>query len=310
GTALTRGQVNFIKRYTDMFVIVFDGDQAGIAAAKRGFDLLGEQNLKVKVSTLSSGEDPDTFIRLHGREKFLEYIEKAIDIVNFIFDRTIQENDISTISGQVAAVNKLIPVLAKLSNIVERTRYIEILADKLKINQELLLEEIKKTLAKGNNKINVPRPNVSGIINKGENAAEKYLVQLLLKDNCYLESVFNKLGTEDFENPDYKSIIEILYNLYKEDVSFNQVNVIQYFSSERIRSIVSSLLVEEYGEDGNIEKIIHDCLTYKINNKGLKRRLILIKEEMQEAEKKQRPIDNELLFEYNCLLKEAMLQRI
>lgn len=49
GTALTEQQANLLKRYTDEVVVLRDGDEAGIEAAKRDIEVLTRAGLKVRV---------------------------------------------------------------------------------------------------------------------------------------------------------------------------------------------------------------------------------------------------------------------
>jgi DNA primase len=68
GTALTADQLRLLKRFTDDFVLLFDGDRAGIAAAARSFTVFAEVGLFGDVAFLPEGHDPDTFVQAEGRE--------------------------------------------------------------------------------------------------------------------------------------------------------------------------------------------------------------------------------------------------
>lgn len=77
GTALTERQIILLSRYVDKAYIVFDNDEAG----KRAFDQLKKHQIEsielipIFLPDSSEGkEDPDSFIRKHGKEKFLQYV--------------------------------------------------------------------------------------------------------------------------------------------------------------------------------------------------------------------------------------------
>jgi DNA primase len=63
GTALTVDQINLIKRYTKTITLLYDGDEAGLKAARKNGKLAIENGCNVYICLLPEGEDPDTFAR-------------------------------------------------------------------------------------------------------------------------------------------------------------------------------------------------------------------------------------------------------
>ena len=59
GTSLTKDQIILIKRLTANIILLFDGDQAGLAASLRSIDMILEEGLNVKICSFPEGEDPD-----------------------------------------------------------------------------------------------------------------------------------------------------------------------------------------------------------------------------------------------------------
>jgi DNA primase len=68
GTAVTSDQVRLLKRFTDAFVVLFDGDRAGLTAAARAFSVFAEVGIFADAAFLPAGEDPDSFVRKAGAE--------------------------------------------------------------------------------------------------------------------------------------------------------------------------------------------------------------------------------------------------
>ncbi|HUE38937.1 MAG TPA: DNA primase [Candidatus Binatia bacterium] len=66
GTSLTADQIRLLKRFTDNFLVLFDGDRAGIAAAARAFALFAEVGIFAEAAFLPAGHDPDTFVNAAG----------------------------------------------------------------------------------------------------------------------------------------------------------------------------------------------------------------------------------------------------
>ena len=84
GTSLTNNQIKLISRYTKNITILFDGDKAGLNASLRGMDLILENDLNVKIVCFPENEDPDSYSKKVGKNKFLEYIKSnQTDLINF-----------------------------------------------------------------------------------------------------------------------------------------------------------------------------------------------------------------------------------
>src|SRR3972149_7330557 len=84
GTALTSKQFQRLKPLTGRIVLVFDNDDAGVAAAKRSLTILFENNFRAKVLLLPEGEDPDSFLRKDGSQPFKEMLSNAMSVIEFL----------------------------------------------------------------------------------------------------------------------------------------------------------------------------------------------------------------------------------
>src|SRR5215212_8562559 len=72
GTALTSEQAKLLGRFARKVVVNYDGDSAGVKAAKRAIETLLAEDFEAKVLVLPDGADPDEFIRTHGAEAYHE----------------------------------------------------------------------------------------------------------------------------------------------------------------------------------------------------------------------------------------------
>ena len=92
GTSLTTNQIKLIGRYTKNVTILYDGDQAGINASLRGLDLILENNLNVRIVTFPENEDPDSFSKKLGKNKFVKFLDdNETDLIKY---KTNQLNEI------------------------------------------------------------------------------------------------------------------------------------------------------------------------------------------------------------------------
>jgi DNA primase len=145
GTSLTEGQIRLLGRHTRRVVVNYDPDSAGMAATQRSLDLLLEGGFEAKVLALSGGLDPDSFVRKQGAAAYREKLAAAPTYLDYLTERAAAENDLSRPEGKVAAANAVLPYLARVPNAMLRAELGNRLAERLRLDSRLLLEELKRT---------------------------------------------------------------------------------------------------------------------------------------------------------------------
>ncbi|WAJ69464.1 DNA primase [Catenovulum adriaticum] len=88
GTATTTDHIKLMLRATSEIVCCYDGDQAGRAAAWRTLENALPSlvdGIQIKFVFLPDGEDPDSYIKQHGKTKFEQLIDNAQDFVSFFY---------------------------------------------------------------------------------------------------------------------------------------------------------------------------------------------------------------------------------
>ena len=77
GTALTVEHVRVLSRYSKNIIALFDGDEAGQKAAARSFEIFIEAGMMGRAAFLPKSEDPDTFVRSHGKQALETLLDQA-----------------------------------------------------------------------------------------------------------------------------------------------------------------------------------------------------------------------------------------
>lgn len=88
GTALTEDHLNLLWRMTDVPVLCFDGDTAGVRAATRAIDMampMLKPGKSIKICTLPDGLDPDDLIKQRGRAEFLQLLQNARPLADAVW---------------------------------------------------------------------------------------------------------------------------------------------------------------------------------------------------------------------------------
>ncbi len=144
GTALTRGQIRMIHRFSENITVLYDGDAAGINAALRGIDLLLEDGMNVKVVLLPEGEDPDSFAKKQNAESFHRYIgENESDFIRFKTELLLQQVGNDPIK-RAGLISNVVESIALIPNRIKRSVYIQESGLLLNMDERVLIAEVNR----------------------------------------------------------------------------------------------------------------------------------------------------------------------
>ena len=118
GTATTPMHVQKLLRQTDEIVYCFDGDNAGRRAAWRALEnSLGQlaDGKQVRFLFLPQGEDPDSFVRQHGKENFEKLLNEAIPLSRFLVNELSSHVDRSTSEGRARLLQEAKPLVKEIT---------------------------------------------------------------------------------------------------------------------------------------------------------------------------------------------------
>jgi DNA primase len=258
GTALTFEQVRLLKRYTHNVVMVYDADAAGELATLRSLDIFIEEEMNVRVVSLSKGFDPDLFVRKNGPASFKEKIDGACNLFDYKLGVLKSRYDSKEIEGKGKISSLMLETIAKLKNAVLKSEYIKKLAQDLDISEDALLQEIKK--------IKEQRPYVDSRddFNKKVldiNPTEKLLIKLMLEETQFIERIRKSLEPADFQDERISRIVSIMFDIAAQGKIIEPHLLINYLGDEDITQIVcESMFMPEDLSVQHKEKIIDDCV--------------------------------------------------
>ncbi|MDR2507574.1 MAG: DNA primase [Candidatus Accumulibacter sp.] len=132
GTATTLNHVQKLFRQAGRVVFCFDGDGAGRKAAwkalENSLEALPEQK-SIGFVFLPDPEDPDSFIRAHGKEAFERLIAQATPLSEFLLRELASHSDMGSAEGRAALVSKANPLLNRLRSPLLRLQIVKRLAE-------------------------------------------------------------------------------------------------------------------------------------------------------------------------------------
>lgn len=138
GTALTQEQLELIKRYTDTVVFCFDRDAAGLTAAKKGVTIARSLGFDVRAISLPTDvKDPDDLVQKNPNA-WVKLSETSVPFMQYLFDRTLFNRDISNVDDKRVISQELLPAIAEMTDVVEREHWLAKLASLLNIDLAIL----------------------------------------------------------------------------------------------------------------------------------------------------------------------------
>ena len=207
GTALTLEHIQVLRRFASKVVLLFDPDAAGVRAALRGLDLFVNSGLGVKVVTLPAGEDPDTYVRKEGASAFDRLEEQAPSLLDFALEHSLKTAEASTIEGRIRSVDEILRILQKSEHPIEREERIRLVAERLGINQQRLIERYPVLIQKEGQRAPVRTPDAPTVSPTKGAPEERDLMYFLLHGQLAPADV-RRLRPDAFSIPVCRIIVE------------------------------------------------------------------------------------------------------
>lgn len=209
GTALTAEHIQALRRFATNVVLLFDPDAAGVRAALRGLDLFVNSGLGVKVVTLPDGDDPDTYVRKAGAEAFARLEAAAPSLLDYALEHSVKEAEAGSLESRIRSVDEILRILQKSEHPIEREERLRVVAERLGINQQRLIERYPALIAEqrkaGSGPVPTPKP-VPVPVFKGV-PEERDLVHLLLQGKLSAADT-RRLKPELFSIPACQKLVE------------------------------------------------------------------------------------------------------
>lgn len=119
GTSFTKDHLDFLKNITSEIIFCYDGDEAGLNAAWKTANLCLKSFLdgfSVKFVFLPLNLDPDSYVNINSKKKFLEILSTAVPILDYVFSKLSVEFDLNTFSGKYLFIKRIFNMLKNVSN--------------------------------------------------------------------------------------------------------------------------------------------------------------------------------------------------
>ena len=284
GTALTPEQVKLIGRFAHKVVVNYDGDRAGVQAAKRAIETLLAEDLEVKVLVLPDNADPDDFIRKYGVTEYQRRRAEAQPHIQFVIDQAVRDRNLHNPADKAAAVEEALPFVRAVRSRIQRREYFDIAMDALRVQSDQRRELWQRTRTGAS----VDATTVQEVVARGpeRTVAEERLLELLLTNNELRSIVLPRLEVEDYEGLATAALFRAIVHLTDEgrDVGVDSLTE-QARGDLQISQLIARFMVAEPPESFDEALASADSCLDALRLLRLNRRIDEVSFEIAEAER-------------------------
>ena len=144
GTALTRYQLEMLSRFSQNLLIAYDGDKAGVEAARRAWTLALSLNMDVKMAMMPHGTDPADLI-LKDQQAFKDAVKKGVHIVEFYLKALLARGLSGRSLGQEVE-KEILPYVKAIASPIDQAHFISLIGSRTGIKEEALYAALRKAV--------------------------------------------------------------------------------------------------------------------------------------------------------------------
>lgn len=144
GTAMTEHHLKALSRLTKNLKLAFDADKAGLAATERAIGIAQGMEIELKIVSLPDNiKDPDELIQ-KGKELWIEAINNSEPAIDWVLSQYESREDLSSSIGKKRYSEAAIDLIRSLSDKIEKEHYLKIVATKINISMNTLMEKLSE----------------------------------------------------------------------------------------------------------------------------------------------------------------------
>lgn len=209
GTALTTQQAQQLRRFAGKVVLSFDPDAAGQGAAAKSCEMLVEEGFEVNVALLPPGEDPDTFVRTHGRQAYSERLRRSQPYLEYLMDRIATRHNLNSSDGKAKFVDEAVPVMDRIADRTRQELFVKEVAARAGVSEDAIWARTTKAVTRRQ-----VSPSSSQLPALGQaTKAEKGLIWLLIHQPQEAMAALETLEEADIEGLASTSVLDLARKL-------------------------------------------------------------------------------------------------
>lgn len=287
GTALTKEQINLLKRLSHNIYLCLDGDEAGQKAMNTIGEELTKKELSVSVITLKENLDPDEYILKYGKDSFLGLYQNAISYSEFKLNYLKSGLDLNNLEEKADYINMTLKEIKQEDDEIKQEFMLKKIEAEFDIDINILKNNLKKIEKYSKIEALSKSPDKKPKLNKYKKATYNILYTMMNNyEACkYYEKKLNFLPTKEAR---YLAN-EIIYT-YKINGTLSLADFITSLNDKpELLNLVKDVIKNVNIEESNLEafKDYITVITDYNKNQEIKRLKSLISEESDPVKKAQ-----------------------
>ena len=263
GTAFTPEQSRLLHRFTKQVVINYDGDSAGIKAARRAIDILLIDDFGIKVLILPDGKDPDDFIREHDKDGYNKARQNARLFFDFVLDTSVAGRNMSNAKHKSEALDEVMPILGLIGSDVPKRQYFDQAMNFFRIEDSGLIRDlwlaVKRSAIIGTESV---KRQVKRAAQVKATIAEQHLLEMLVYDRELRDRVFPLLEETDYELLATSQIFRAMIELDAAGIDITTDDLMEKIGDDDFAAdfIPILMMAEPKRDDGEaMDDVLHDA---------------------------------------------------
>jgi len=290
GTALTPEQVKLLSRFARKVVVNYDGDRAGVQAAKKSIEILLAEDLEVKVLVLPDNADPDEYIRKFGVTEYQRQRTQAQPHIQFVIESALRDRNLHRPAEKAEAVEEVLPYIRAVNSRIQKREYFDMAMDALGIDRENVntsawRRELWQTVRDNRN---IRTTTVQALTRRTDaTAAEQRLLGLLFADANLRREVLPMLGEEDYEDLATAPLFKALFELEREGVEIDFDSLTNKTDGDEFAArMIPMVLMNSSLHSSNEHYVAEECVaTFRLMK--IEQRIEELRRELAIAEREQ-----------------------
>lgn len=241
GTAVTRDQMQLLKRYSEEIILFFDGDDAGKKGAEKALRESANILVKITVLLMPDGMDPDDYFAKHSLDDFRELEKNRLEGFDFLVKYWMKdtESNKNDIKGLLESLNRLFEYINLWESEVVRNSLIERLAELIQKDKGMIAREFitfrKKKRTTYNKREEEEQEEKTDILNELTKREIDLILFLMMIDDPIDTIKKCGLREEHFQN-DY--LQELFRHIFIEKKVSNTKEFVDLIKDEKIKEYV------------------------------------------------------------------------
>src|SRR5688572_1857373 len=285
GTALTPDQVKLLSRFARKVVVNYDGDRAGVQAAKKSIEILLAEDLEVKVLVLPDNADPDEYIRKFGVTEYQQRRAQAQPHIQFVIENALRGRNLHRPAEKAEAVEEVLPYIRAVNSRIQKREYFDMAMDGLRITDPALRRELWQSVR---DKTVHKTPSMARLTqHRQATAAEQRLLGLLFADESLRRKVLPMLREEDYADLSTAPLFKALIELDREGsaIDFDTVSA-KTDGDDAIQTMIPMVLLNSSLHGSNEHYVPEECVsTFRLMK--IDHRIEELRSELTTAERNQ-----------------------